>query len=161
MLSRSPINLSIMNKIKIKLFLLPLRVQSTIHLQSFMGATNPHNFYVIKIGSWFPKDCKMSHAVVSPHSMPPRNQSNKKIITQHFYKKIISTWNSQANAMVQCAHQMLGNLIKSFELQENLYLNLDDLWSDILAAASFAMRSMYHITLHDAWPARIWEGYDT
>ena len=37
--------------------------------------------------------------------------------------------------MVQRAHQMLRNLIKSFELQGNLYLNLDDLWSDILAAA--------------------------
>ena len=61
--------------------------------------------------------------------------------------------------MVQRAHQMLGNLIKSFELQENL--NLDDPWSDILAAASFAMCSTYHTTLCNAWPARIWEGYDT
>ena len=85
MLSQSPINLSIMNKIKIKLFSLPQRVWSNICLKSFMGA-NPHNYYVIKIGSWFPKDCKMSHAVVSPHSMPPRNQS-KKTITQHFYQK--------------------------------------------------------------------------
>ena len=66
-----------------------------------------------------------------------------------------------ANAMVQCTHQMLGNLIKSFELQKNLYLNSDNPWSDILAAASFAMRSTYHTTLRDAWPAHIWEGYDT
>ena len=63
--------------------------------------------------------------------------------------------------MVQHAHQMLRNLIKSFELQENSYLNLDDPWSDILAAASFAMHSTYHTTLRDAWPAHIWEGYDT
>ena len=74
---------------------------------------------------------------------------------------IISMQNPQANAMVQRAHQMLRNLIKSFELQENSYLNLDDLRSDILAAASFAMCSMYLTTLHDAWPAHIWEGYDT
>ena len=59
------------------------------------------------------------------------------------------------------AHQMLGNLIKSFELQENLYLNSVDPWSDILAAASFAMCSMYHTTLCNAWPAHIWEGYYT
>ena len=63
--------------------------------------------------------------------------------------------------MIQCMHQMLRNLIKSFKLQQNSYLNLDDPWLDILAAASFAMCSMYHTTLHDAWPAHIWEGYDT
>ena len=37
-------------QIKIKLFLLLLRVQSTTHLKSFMGVTDPHNYYVIKIG---------------------------------------------------------------------------------------------------------------
>ena len=38
-----------MNKIKIKLFLLPLKVRSTIRLKSFMGAADPHDCYVIKI----------------------------------------------------------------------------------------------------------------
>ena len=33
------------------------------------------------------------------------------------------------------AHQMFGNLIKSFKLQDNLYLDLDDPWSGILSAA--------------------------
>ena len=42
--------------------------------------------------------------------------------------------------MVQHAHQMLRNLIKSFKLQKNLYLSSDNLWSDILAAALFAQR---------------------
>ena len=45
------------------------------------------------------------------------------------------------------AHQMLGNLIRSFKLQDNPYLDSDDLWSGILIAASFAMHSMYHTTL--------------
>ena len=45
-------------------------------------------------------------------------------------------------------HQMLGNLIRGFEIQDNPYLNSDDPWSGILAAASFAMCSMYHTTLH-------------
>ena len=58
MLSQSPINLSIMNKIKIKLFLLPLKVQSTICLKSFMGTADPHDCYVIKTGLWYQKDCK-------------------------------------------------------------------------------------------------------
>ena len=44
-------------------------------------------------------------------------------------------------------HQMLRNLIRSFELQDNPYLDSDDPWSGILAAALFAMCSMYHTTL--------------
>ena len=85
----------------------------------------------------------------------------KKLSLNISIKKIISTQNPQANAVVQRVHQMLRNLITSFELQENLYLNLDDPWLDSFAAALFAMCSTYHTTLHDAWPAHIWEGYDT
>ena len=51
-------------------------------------------------------------------------------------RKIMSTQNPQANAIVERVHQMLGNLIWSFELQDNPYLDLDDVWSGILAAAS-------------------------
>ena len=43
---------------------------------------------------------------------------------------------------------MLGNLIRSFKLQDNPYLDLDDPCSGIRAAASFAMCSAYHTTLH-------------
>ena len=42
---------------------------------------------------------------------------------------------------------MLGNLIWSFELQDNPYIDMDDPWLGILAAAAFAMCSMYHTTL--------------
>ena len=62
-------------------------------------------------------------------------------------RKIISTQNPQANAIVEHAHQMLRNLIRSFKLQDNPYLDLDDPWLGILAAASFAMHSMFHTTL--------------
>ena len=62
-------------------------------------------------------------------------------------RKIISMGNPQANAIVKHVHQMLGNLIRSFELQDNPYLDADDPWSGILAAALFAMCSMYHTTL--------------
>ena len=41
------------------------------------------------------------------------------------------------------AHQMLGNLFRG-----NLYLDSDDPWLGIIAAAAFAMCSMYHTTLH-------------
>ena len=63
-------------------------------------------------------------------------------------RKIISTQNPQSNAIVEHVHQMLRNLIRSFELQDNPYLDSDDLWSGILAAAAFAMCSTYHTTLH-------------
>ena len=76
-------------------------------------------------------------------------------------RKIISTRNPWANAIVKCMHQMLGNLIRNFKLQDNPYLDSDDPWSGFLAAASFAMCSTYHTTLRNAWPAHIWEGYDT
>ena len=75
-------------------------------------------------------------------------------------RKIVSTRNPQANAIVEHAHQMLRNLIRSFELQDNPYLDTDDPWSGILAAAAFALNVSYH-SLRDAWPAHIWKGYDT
>ena len=56
--------------------------------------------------------------------------------------------NPLANAIVEHAHQMLGNLIRSFKLQDNPYLDLDDPWLGILASVLFAMDSMYHTTLH-------------
>ena len=64
-------------------------------------------------------------------------------------KKNYSMQNPQANAIVKHAHQMLRNLIRSFELQDNLYLDMDDPWLGILAAAAFAMHSTYHTTLHN------------
>ena len=74
-------------------------------------------------------------------------------------RKIISTQNPQANAIVERAHQMLGYLIRSFELQDNPYLDSDDPWLGILAAALFAMCSMYHTTLH-AMPGQLIFGRD-
>ena len=74
-------------------------------------------------------------------------------------RKIMSTQNPQANAIVERVHQMLGNLIWSFELQDNPYLDLDDAWLGILAAALFAMHSMYHTTLH-VMPGQLIFGQD-
>ena len=54
---------------------------------------------------------------------------------------------------------MLRNLIRSFELQDNPYIDMDDPWSGILAAAAFAMCSMYHTTLR-AMPGQLIFGRD-
>ena len=60
----------------------------------------------------------------------------------------LKTKKHQLHAIVKHAHQMLRNLIRSVELQDNPYLDSDDPWLGILAAAYFAMCSMYHTTLH-------------
>jgi hypothetical protein len=42
---------------------------------------------------------------------------------------------------------MLGNLIRSFQLQDKLYYDPEDPWGGILMAVAFALRSTYHTTL--------------
>jgi hypothetical protein len=44
-------------------------------------------------------------------------------------------------------HQTLGNLIKSFQLQDKPYYDPDNPWGGILAAIAFALKSTYHTTL--------------
>ena len=61
--------------------------------------------------------------------------------------------------MIEHAHQMLRNLIQSFKLQDNPYIDMDDPRSGILAAASFAMCSTYHTTLR-AMPGQLIFGRD-
>ena len=60
--------------------------------------------------------------------------------------KPITTRNPQANAIVERVHQVIANIIRTFELQDN-YLDEDDPWKGILAATAFAVRSTYHTTL--------------
>jgi hypothetical protein len=54
--------------------------------------------------------------------------------------------NPQANTMVERVHQVDGNIIHTFELQDN-YLDEDNPWKGILSATAFAVQSMYHTTL--------------
>ena len=60
-------------------------------------------------------------------------------------QKPITVRNPQANAIVERVHQTIGNIIRTFELQEN-YLDEDDPWSGILSAVAFAIRATYHTT---------------
>jgi hypothetical protein len=53
----------------------------------------------------------------------------------------------------------LGNLIRSFELQDKPYYNLDDPWRGILTAVAFVLRSMYYTTLQ-AMPGQLIFGRD-
>ena len=59
--------------------------------------------------------------------------------------KPITVRNPQANAIVERIHQVLGNMIRSFELQTN-YLDETDPWKGILTASAFAIRHTYDLS---------------
>ena len=61
-------------------------------------------------------------------------------------QKPITVRNPQANAIVECIHQVIANIVQTFELKNN-YLDIEDPWKGVLSATAFAMRSMYHTTL--------------
>jgi hypothetical protein len=61
-------------------------------------------------------------------------------------RKPISVRNPQANAIVERIHQVIANMIRTFDLENN-YLEEDDPWKGILSATAFAVRSTYHTTL--------------
>src|SRR5210317_1943070 len=60
--------------------------------------------------------------------------------------KPITVRNPQANAIVERVHQVIGNIICTFELEDN-YLDKTDPWKGILSATAFAVRSTFHTTL--------------
>ena len=60
--------------------------------------------------------------------------------------KPITVRNPQANTIVDCIHQVIANMIRTFELEEN-YLDKEDPWKGVLSATAFAVRSTYHTTL--------------
>ena len=69
-----------------------------------------------------------------------------------------TTANPQSNAIIERVHQTLGNLLRTFELEE-IDLDEEDPFSGILAAAAFAVRSTYHTTLQ-ATPGQLIYGRD-
>ena len=71
-------------------------------------------------------------------------------------RKGITTRNPQANAIIERIHQTLGNIVRTFELQD---LSDNNPWQGILAAAMFALRSTFHTTLQ-ATPAQLVFGRD-
>ena len=62
--------------------------------------------------------------------------------------------NPQANAVLERIHQTLGNIIRTFQLQDDPYMDPADPWAGILSAAMFALRATYHTTLQ-ATPAQL------
>ena len=73
-------------------------------------------------------------------------------------RKPTTVRNPQANSIVERVHQTLGNIIRTFKVQET-DVDENDPWSGILAATMFAIRSTYHTTLQ-ATPAQLVFGRD-
>ena len=71
-------------------------------------------------------------------------------------KKPITKRNPQANAIVERVHQTLGNMIRTFQIQN---MDEDDPWSGILSAVAFAIRATVHTTTH-ATPMQLVFGRD-
>ena len=54
--------------------------------------------------------------------------------------------NPQSNAIIEHIHQMIGNILRSFDLTQ-IEIDEDDPFAGILAAMMFATRATYHTTL--------------
>ena len=72
--------------------------------------------------------------------------------------KPITVRNPQANAIVERVHQVIGNIIRTFELEDN-YLDEVNPWKGILSATAFAVRSTFHTTLNQS-PGQLVFGRD-
>jgi len=72
--------------------------------------------------------------------------------------KPITVMDLQANAIVERIHQVIGNIIRTFELENN-YLEEEDPWKGILSATAFTVRSTFHTTLQNS-PGQLVFGRD-
>jgi hypothetical protein len=72
--------------------------------------------------------------------------------------KPITFRNPQANAIVERVHQVIGNIIRTFDLESN-YLDEDNPWKGILSATAFAVRSTFHTSLQST-PGQLVFGSD-
>ncbi len=77
------------------------------------------------------------------------------------FRKPITTRNPQANAMVERAHQTVGNYVRTVDVlkEDNDNLHPDDVLDGMLSAIGFAMRSTVHTTTK-ATPAQLVFGRD-
>jgi hypothetical protein len=73
-------------------------------------------------------------------------------------KRVTTAYNPQANGIIERVHFVLGNALRTFELQER-ELDATDPWSAFLASAVFAIRSTHHTTL-GASPGQLVFGHD-
>jgi hypothetical protein len=72
--------------------------------------------------------------------------------------KLNTEYNPQANSIIERVHATLGNMLRTFQLEEQ-ELKEHDPWSGFLSSAAWAIRSTYHTVL-DATPGQLVFGRD-
>ena len=73
-------------------------------------------------------------------------------------KKPSASWNPQSNAILERVHQVLGDCLRSFNL-DNRDLHPEDPFEEFLTASAYAIRCAYHSTLGFS-PAQLVFGRD-
>ena len=73
-------------------------------------------------------------------------------------KKHSTAYNPQSNGVIERIHQVLGNILRTFEMDKE-DLNPNNPWGYFLNTAAWAIRSTYHTTL-EATPAQLVFGRD-
>ena len=74
-------------------------------------------------------------------------------------RKPTTDYNPQSNAIIECVHQVLGNMLRTFEL-ENRELDKNNPFEEFLTATAYAIRSTYHTTLQATPGQNIWPRHD-
>jgi transposase InsO family protein len=84
----------------------------------------------------------------------------QKLIKQEYdiEAKPSSKRNPQSNAILERIHQTIGNMVRTFEI-ENQQIHESGPWSGILSAVAWAVRSTYHTTLQST-PGQLVFGRD-
>jgi hypothetical protein len=68
-----------------------------------------------------------------------------------------TSYNPQGNSIIERKHQVMGNMLRAFELEDR-ELDPDDTWNESLQACPFAIRSTFHTTLQASPVQLVFEG---
>ena len=124
-------------------FGIPVRWQKYMVMQRF----DPLNGTIKE----FSKFCELLEDAMDDNKVTP--EKKKRVKLQKFVRK-----NPQANAILKRAHQMIGNILCTFQVNDT-NVNTYYLWSRILSAVIFAMHSTVHTTMQ-ATPMQLIFGCD-
>ena len=73
-------------------------------------------------------------------------------------KKTSTEYNPQSNGIIERVHQVLGNALRTFELEDR-ELDVTNPWDEFLSSIAYAVRTTHHTTLQ-ASPAQLVFGRD-
>ena len=110
---------------------------------------------------WFcryPRPTKVIYAIMDRNSLdhPFKNWLRTSIRLKQSLRQLK---NPQANSVLEPIHQVIANMLRTFELEEQ-EVDKDDPWTGILNAVGWAVRSTYHHTTLQATPGQLVFGRD-